>query len=60
MAAFVVLARSPDGAVSVVVGPVATVGGVIAVTRVITAAGWVPQSTWQLWSVARFRATAGK
>lgn len=55
MAAFAVLARSPDGSVSVAVGPVSSVGGVIALTRVIAAAGWVPESTRQLWTVAHFR-----
>jgi hypothetical protein len=55
MAAFAVLARSPDGSVSVVIGPLPSVGAVIATTREIAAAGWIPQSTRQLWSVAHFR-----
>lgn len=55
MAAFAVLARSPDGSVTVAVGPVSSVGAVTALAREIAAAGWIPQSTRQLWSVAHFR-----
>jgi hypothetical protein len=55
VAKFVVLARAEDGSASVTVGPVASVGAVMALAAEITAAGWVPQGVRQLWSVAQFR-----
>lgn len=60
MAKFVVLASAEDGSASVTVGPVATVGAVMALAMEITAAGWIPQGVRQLWSVGQFRARAGK